>query len=137
MKKKNLVFILSFALVALIAVSALAGCSDDKASDGVKNIGEGSTVFKFEVTDNTGSVTVWNVRTNQKTVGAALLEVDLIKGDESEWGLMVNTVNGLTADYSVDQSWWAFYIDGEMALTGADATEIEPGKTYSFVYTIN
>ena len=137
MKKKKLGFILSFVLVALIAVGALSGCNDDESPDGVINIGEGATVFKFEVTDNTGNVTAWNVSTNQKTVGAALLETELIKGDESDWGLMVSTVNGLLADYSVDLSWWAFYIDGEMAVTGVDTTDIEPGGTYAFVYTID
>ena len=59
-------------------------------------------------------------------------ELNLIAGDESEYGLYVKQVNGITADYDVDQTYWAFYINGEMAMTGVDTTDVEAGATYSF-----
>ena len=141
MKRKS--FILPFILVALIAVSALSGCSgkqeepqtDTPPAADTHDIGEGSVVFRFEVTDNTDTVTAWNIRTEETTVGAALLEAGLVDGDVSAFGLFVTEVNGLTADYNADQSWWAFYIDGEMSITGVDTTDIEPDKVYAFVYT--
>ena len=46
--------------------------------------------------------------------------------------LYVKVVNGITADYEVDQTYWAFYINGEMAMTGVDATDVEDGVVYSF-----
>ncbi len=61
-----------------------------------------------------------------------MLELNLIAGDDSEYGLYVKTVNGITADYDVDQTYWAFYIDGEYAMTGVDTTDITPGVAYSF-----
>ena len=42
------------------------------------------------------------------------------------------TVNGITADYDVDQTYWAFYVDGEYAMTGVDATDIVEGSQYMF-----
>ena len=48
----------------------------------------------------------------------ALLALDLIAGEDSQYGLYVKTVNGITADYDTDGSYWAFYIDGEYAQTG-------------------
>ena len=48
---------------------------------------------------------------------------------------MVKTVNGITADYNVDRSYWAFYINGEYAMTGVDGTEIKAGDAYRLVYT--
>jgi len=99
-------------------------------------IGDGRVTFRFEVTDDKGEVKAWNVNTDQSIVGEALLEVGLISGDVSAMGLMVTEVNGLTSDYMVNQSWWALYINGEFAVTGVDATDIEQGKVYAFIYTI-
>ena len=65
-------------------------------------------------------------------MGDALLELGLIEGEEGAYGLYVKKVNGITADYDTDQTYWAFYINGEMAMTGVDATDVEAGATYSF-----
>lgn len=42
------------------------------------------------------------------------------------------TVNGETADYDADGTYWGFYINGEYAMTGVDATTLEAGTTYAF-----
>ena len=98
-------------------------------------IGQGNIVFKFEVTDNNNAVAVWEVHTDETTVGAALLSAGLIKGDPGEYGLYVTEVNGVSADYNTDKAYWAFYVDGQYAVSGVDSTNIEPGKTYALVYT--
>lgn len=95
-------------------------------------LGEGATVFSFEVVDKDGKVSKFEIHTDKTTVGEALLEVELIEGEEGDYGLYVKKVNGITADYNVDQTYWAFYINGEMAMTGVDATDVEAGATYSF-----
>lgn len=103
----------------------------DEASD-VTVVGEGETSFFFNVTDKDGNETKFEVHTDKTTVGEALLDVDLIAGDDSEYGLYVKTVNGITADYDTDGVYWAFYIDGEYASTGVDSTDITEGSVYSF-----
>ena len=95
-------------------------------------LGEGNTEFTFTVIDKDGNETVFTVKTDETTVGKALLDVNLIAGDESEYGLYVKTVNGITADYDVDGTYWAFYINGEYAMTGVDSTDITAGSTYTF-----
>lgn len=65
-------------------------------------------------------------------MGAALLKLGVIAGDDSEYGLYVKTVNGETADYDTDGTYWGFYINGEYAMTGVDATTLEAGATYAF-----
>lgn len=95
-------------------------------------LGEGQTVFAFRVVDKDGKETSFEIHTDKETVGEALLEVSLIAGETSEYGLYVKTVNGITADYDVDKTYWAFYIDGEYATTGVDSTKAEAGKTYMF-----
>jgi len=110
-----------------------ANATNDRTD--AQDIGEGRTMFIFEVTDDDGDVSVWNVHTNETTVGAALIEVGLIDGNLSDFGLMVTHVNGLRADFTEDGAWWAFFIDGEMAMAGVDATDIKEGASYAFVYT--
>ena len=97
-----------------------------------QRIGEGDTKFTFLVFDKDGEETAFEVHTDQEIVGAALLELGLISGDEGEFGLYVKTVNGITADYEVDQTYWAFYVNGEYATSGVDTTKIQPGDVYAF-----
>jgi len=101
----------------------------------VTDIGHGEVVFRFEVIDNEGVVAAWNVSTDDETVGAALLTAGLISGETSAYGLLVTEVNGIAAVYDTDKAYWAFYVDGEYATAGVDATQIERDKTYAFVYT--
>ena len=95
-------------------------------------LGEGSKtlVVKVEVEEN--SVT-FTIHTDAETVGEALLNLGLIAGEESQYGLYIKQVNGMTADYDIDQTYWAFYINGEYAMSGADTTPISEGEVYSLV----
>ena len=102
------------------------------AQTDVTVLGEGQTVFTFNVTDADGNETNFEIHTDKETVGDALLELDLIAGEDSEYGLYVKTVNGITADYDKDQTYWAFYVNGEYAQTGVDSTNVTAGDTYSF-----
>ena len=106
------------------------GESGDQMLDNV--LGEGATVFNFVVVDGEGKESNFEIHTDKTTVGEALLELKLIEGEDGAYGLYVKKVNGITADYDVDQTYWAFYINGEMAMTGVDATDVEAGATYSF-----
>ena len=105
---------------------------DSAASAEATDIGEGQTAFTFIVTLDDGSSTYYNVHTDETTVGAALLGVGLIDGDESEYGLYVKTVDGVTKDYDTDGQYWSFYVDGEYASSGVDSTEITAGSSYEF-----
>jgi len=130
MKTNKQIFksVLLLTMVALIAVTALVGCSGGG--------GKTPSEFPFEVMDQNGELTEFTVESDgEQTVGAALLKAGLIQGDESEYGLYVKSVNGITADYDADGAYWAFYIDGEYAATGVDATDIEADRVYAFVYT--
>lgn len=95
-------------------------------------LGEGENQFTFKVVDIDGNETVFTINTDKTTVGDALLELELIEGDDSEYGLYVKKVNGILADYDVDGTYWAFYVNGEYAMSGVDTTEIENGAEYSF-----
>ena len=102
------------------------------AQAGVSVLGTGNTEFSLTVTDQEGSDTQFEIHTDKQTVGDALLELGLIDGEESEYGLYVKTVNGITVDYDKDGAYWAFYINGEYASSGVDSTDITEGDNYSF-----
>lgn len=93
-------------------------------------LGEGEMQFALTITDGDGAQTHITVNTDAATVGEALETLGLIQGEEGAYGLYVETVNGITADYDADKTYWAFYINGEYAMTGVDATEIVTGDSY-------
>lgn len=92
-------------------------------------IGEGTKTLTVEIKAD-GQMITLTVKTDEKTVGAALLKENLITGDPGDYGLYIKSVNGMVADYDVDQTYWAFYENGEYAMTGVDSTDIKEGVTY-------
>ena len=120
------------ASVAATSEAAPATADTAAGSDQATVLGQGATEFTFTVVDGDGNETAYEIHTDKQTVGDALQELDLIDGEESEYGLYVKTVNGITVDYDTDGKYWAFYVDGEYAQTGVDSTEIVPGSAYSF-----
>ena len=131
-------FCKSFFSVVLVAVLALSVCGcDNKTVEVPQEVsriikGEGDTSFYFDVVDANGSTTYFEIHTDQEIVGDALLELQLIEGEEGPYGLFVKKVNDIEADFDKDQTYWAFYINGEYANTGVDATSIEENSTYAF-----
>lgn len=99
-----------------------------------KEFGEGSKTLVVEIKADDQSVT-FTVKTDKSTVGEALLEHELIDGEEGQYGMYIKSVNGIVADFDIDQSYWAFYIDGEYAMTGVDTTEITDGAVYKLERT--
>ena len=145
MKRNSLTKWLSI-IGSLVLIAALAlmitGCGSKEVdspvpqtSGDVTVMGEGATVFQFSVVDLDETETKFEIHTDETTVGAALIKLGLIEGEEGPYGLYVKKVNGITAVYEEDGSYWAFYENGEYGLTGVDMTDIDPDVAYSFVKT--
>ncbi len=129
--------------ILLIAASVwMTGCNETNtpvvtptqtatATD-VTQVGKGNTSFAFTVVDKEGNQTHFTVYTDQTTVGAALLENNLIEGEQGDYGLYVKSVNGISADFNTDGTYWAFYVNDAYAMAGVDLTPIKEGETYSF-----
>ena len=117
-------------LLALAMVFVLTACGakeEAPAADAVS--------FKVVVTDLEGNETAFEYTSSATSVGEALVTEGLIEGHETEYGLYIDTVNGITADWDNDQTYWAFYINGEYATTGIDGTEIVADTTYGLTLT--
>ena len=122
--KKILSAVLCFVLIAAMALTFVS-CKDNGGQNGEKN-------FTFTVVTLDGNETSKDITTDKQYVGEALLEQGIIEGENGDYGLYVKKVNGILADYDIDQTYWAFYINGEYAMTGVDKTEIKDGETYTF-----
>ena len=116
------------------AVTTTAAATESAEADdaGVTKLGEGQTTFSFTVTEKDGAETVFEISTDKTVVGDALSELGLIEGEEGAYGLYVKKVNGILADYDIDGTYWAFYVNGEYAMTGVDVTDITDGASYAF-----
>ena len=112
-------------LLVMVMVLGLVACgnAEPKAT---------SASFTVVVADLEGKETTFEYTSDKATVGEALIAEGLIEGHETEYGLYVDSVNGVALDWDKDGKYWAFYIDGEYAMTGVDATEIAEGATYAF-----
>lgn len=141
--KRSLSCVLCVVLMAAAALN-MTGCRSDQneaptsqtqlytQADTPHALGEGQTTFPFTVVDLDGNEVSFEISTDETTVGAALSEVGLIDGEVGAYGLMVSHVNGLKLDYNEDKAYWAFYVDGEYAMSGVDLTDIEAGRAYAF-----
>lgn len=135
--------IISVSLSLLIIFAFLCGCRTENSSGNIwdsalytedTTLGTGANTLKVEVTAEEKTIT-FTVKTDKSTVGEALLEQNLIEGENSAYGLYIKKVNGILADYDTDQTYWAFYINGEYATSGVDTTDIDVTATYQLTRT--
>lgn len=96
----------------------------------------GGKEFTVLVVHKNGEEKQFSYATEEEYLGTVLLAAGLIQGEEGPYGLMVSAVDGETADWNVDQSYWALYIGEEYATTGVDMTPVTDGGEYKLEYTI-
>lgn len=139
MKKLNTAAALLLILALALSLAA-CGAGEGEAADlwdGAMytedaSLGEGSMTIAVDVTAGEKTVKL-SVATDAENLRDALEPLGLIAGDESELGLYIKTVNGISADYEADGYYWALYIGGEYAATGVDTTPISDGGEYALV----
>lgn len=76
---------------------------------------------------------VFTIHTDAEFLRGALEQEKLIEGTESQYGLYVTTVDGVTADESLRQWWCLNDGEGNMLDTGVDSTPIADGDAFQFV----
>ena len=124
--KRMLALIL--ALTMSVALGACGGTADPGKDAEVK-------AFTVVVTDLEGNETKFEYTSDAASVGEALMAEGLLEGEQGPYGLFILAVNGIEADWDKDQTYWAFYIDGEYAVSGIELTEITEGAVYGLTLT--
>ena len=130
-KGNKKVIIGAVALVAVVAILAIVYVAFRE-----KPV-EGSKAITIEVTGKSGEMKEYQVRTDAEYLRQAMEETEglTFSGAESEYGLMVDTVNGDLADYNADGAYWGFYVNGEYCNNGIDTQPVEDGDVFGIVYT--
>ena len=128
MKNKK-VILAAVALVVVVAIFAGVYIATRPATS------KGAKAFTVTVIHGDGSEKVFNYQTDAEKLGDFLEEQGLISSEGADAG-MFHTVDGEKADWNVNQSYWAFYLGDEYAMTGIYDTDITDGAVYKLVYTI-
>jgi len=122
------------AIVAFVAVIALMAVLYQNFS---AKPAEGSKEITIEVVDHEKKSTVYELKTDAEYLRQAMDEAEglTFSGDESQYGLMVMEVNGVTVDYNKDKSYWSFYVNNEYCMNGIDTQPVNDGDAFQIVYT--
>ena len=100
-KRKTPIIILT--LVAILLLVACGGTVDPWQSATYledTELGEGARLLTVEVVALERKV-VFTIHTDSETLGAALMEEELLVGEEGPYGLFVTAVDGETVDSAV------------------------------------
>ena len=126
MKNKKTLIALIVLVVLVIGAFAVWKVNAPQGQTGDKTILV-SVVVDTETSD-------FVIKTDAEFLRGALEQEGLVEGTESEYGLYVTTVNGVTADES-QQQWWCFTRSGGTLETGVDSTPIADGEHYEITLT--
>ena len=130
MKKNKKLIIAAVVIVVLIAVMAAVYVSTRPET------AEGEKSLTVEVVHGDGSKKTFTYQTDAEYLGDLLLDEGLIQGENSQFGLYINTVDGEDAIYENDGAYWALYEGDNYAQQGIDQTPILDGSEFSLVYTV-
>ena len=113
--KKIVLGVVLFAVV----IAVLFGCwkvFGAKTTQGAKS-------YTLTVQDDKGDKKVYEGHTDE--------------GSESDYGLYIEKVNGLEADYNKDGAYWALYMNGEYAQNGIDTQPVRNKDEITLSYEKN
>ena len=121
MNRKNGV-LAGILLILCIATGILFHVNRPETSVGEKEIS--IIVIHADKTENT-----FTCQTDAEYLAEVLMEHELAEGEESTYGLFIQTVDGETADQS-KQQWWCITKGGGQVNSGADTLPVANGDTF-------
>lgn len=138
MEKKSSTKKIVAAIVVLLAAIAIMSMVFNRNKPAVQ---EGTKAYTLSVVDDQGTEKKYSGKTDAEYLSNLMDELAAAgdfsyAGSESDYGLYIETVNGLTADYDADGAYWSIYVNGEYGQYGADAQPVADGDAFSLVYEI-
>lgn len=128
MKNKKAVVAVIVAVVLLAAALCAWLVLRPKTQEGVKTI-------TVNVDHLSGEDSSFTIRTDAVYLRGALEQENLVFGEENEYGLWVQTVDGETAN-DANQEWWGFNVNGALAEYGVDGQVVTDGDVYDFTLNV-
>ena len=128
-KKKNIIFLVGFLCLTLLMAWVYFNFSEKPVT--------GSKAITIEVINQAEEVTVYNIKTDAEYLRQAMQEAEGLTfvGVEGPYGLMVNAVNGETADYNVNGAYWSFIVNGQYCNYGIDQQPVNDQDIFQIIYT--
>lgn len=137
MKKKQNAKILigAIVIIAVVAVAAVAyWFVKPKTQEGTKQV-------SITVVNKAGEKTTYNLKTDAEYLIEAMEEAKekglTYEGEEGDYGIMLQTVNGEQAVYEEDGAYWGFFVNGEYCNYGASEQPVVDGDEFEIRYTIS
>ena len=98
---------------------------------------EGTKTVTIQVVDDQKQQTDYTVESDAQTLREAMDNAEGLtySGDESEYGIMITTVNGVVADYEKDGAYWAFYVNDEYCNYGIEEQPVNDQDVFKIEYT--
>ena len=96
----------------------------------------GGKAITVTVVHGDGSAKEFAYKTDAEYLGEVIVAEGLVEGENGPYGLMISAVDGESASWEENQSYWSILIGEEYATLGADSIPLEDGGAYSLVYTI-
>lgn len=128
---------LAFIAAAIMVLSLFSLCACSKApkspadgSSSSENVELKTVTFKIIFEDKSEKTV--ELKTAKETLAEALVEAKII---EYKADGLYETIDGVTADYGKDQSWWCITKGGEMTNYGLNDLKIADGEAYEATYT--
>ncbi|MCR5033236.1 MAG: DUF4430 domain-containing protein [Lachnospiraceae bacterium] len=135
MKKSTKIIIAAVAVVAIIAIfCGVYFANRPQAQAGTK-------AYTVEVKDQDGNVKSYSGKTDAEFLRGLMDELAAAgdfsyTGSDGDYGLYIESVNGITADYNTDGAYWSIYVNGEYGMYGADQQPVADGDTFTFAYEV-
>lgn len=126
--------VLGVVIVAVLA-ALLAGVYFFFGPKGTK----GAKEYTLEVVDDQGESTKYTGHTDAEYLREALEELEeaedfSMDGEDGEYGLYIETVNDVTADFEKDGAYWSIYVNGEYGMNSVDNQPVADQDAYKLVY---
>lgn len=126
-------FALAFAAVCVIAAALLLCYFKFRPQPA-----QGQKKITVEVVYEDSSAENFAIDTDAEYLEQALEDGQelIVEGRRTrQFGLMIETVNGVTASYDKNQAYWAIELEGEPCNYGASQQPVQDGDHYRLVYT--
>lgn len=83
-----------------------------------------------------GSEKKHEIDTSAEFLKEALESVAEISGEESEYGYTLYSIDGVTADFTQSNAYWAIYVNGEYGTYGLSQQPLTDGDVYTIAYEV-
>ena len=144
MNKKTIIALIALVLVAAIMAGIYFATRPDTGKkdtdkETVSQTDEGTeaagNTFTLVVVHGDKTEKTFTITSTKEFLAQALIDEGIITDEGVETG-MYFTVDGETASWEENKSYWALYIGEDYATTGADGIVVTDGGEYGLVYTI-